>query len=72
MDKELVLLGFTCIIGGLLTANKKINEKFIRVDNKVRGIKSAITPATLKIQQVFGIILIFIGILVVVWGIVIR
>jgi len=31
-------------MGGFVAVNKKINEKIIRIENKVSGVKSEITP----------------------------
>lgn len=68
----MIILGVICIIGGIITANRKTNEKVIRIENKIRGVKSEITSTTLNIQQSFGIFISILGAILVIWGIFIK
>lgn len=63
---ELKILWFAIaaffIVGGILSLNDSLNSGFIKWINKGKGVKTNITPTTLRRAKLIGYFLIIVGI----------
>ncbi len=57
----LVIIALVLVGGGALSLNDSLNTSFIKWSNEGRGVKTEITPATLKRSKSLGYFLIAIG-----------